>query len=66
MQIRKITWEEILAFERGVLLTQVWWNLGLSSVPHNQTSAANERQKQKNRQILKGKIVSGVTKICAS
>lgn len=45
-EVSERTWEEKLASERGAPSAQELWNLGLSSVPHNQTNAANTKQAQ--------------------
>lgn len=45
------TWGETQASGRGAPSAQVWWNLGLSSVQHNQTNAANKRKKNNQNYI---------------
>lgn len=46
------TWGETQASGRGAPSTQVWWNLGLSSVQHNQTNAANKRKNNNGNYIF--------------
>ena len=48
-QIWQLTWEEKRASGRDVPSAQVWWNLGLSSVRHNQTNAVNTENKNKSK-----------------
>lgn len=46
------TWGETQASGQGAPSAQVWWNLGLSSVQHNQTNAANKRKKKNNQNYI--------------
>lgn len=46
------TWGETQASGRGAPSTQVWWNLGLSSVQHNQTNAASKRKNNNGNYIF--------------